>query len=160
MTLFGKENNGAKFSDDGKHRLMLWRIWDDRKPLFMFIGLNPSTANADNDDPTIRRIKAIADYNGYGGFYMNNLFTFISTDPAKLNMTEGNHIEAYWYLQTNANQANNEVIFGWGSFKVRGRDQQIKEMFPFAKCLHVNKNGSPKHPLYIKTNTKFINMAW
>lgn len=73
MNLF--EDNGASFSECGKHRLYLWRIWDDSKPKLMFIGLNPSTANANNDDPTISKIKAIANYNGYGGATFNALHT-------------------------------------------------------------------------------------
>src|SRR6188472_3585079 len=77
---------GAEFSECGKHRYALWRIWDDQKPLVMFIGLNPSTATADKDDATIRRVKAIAAALGYGGVYMCNCFSYISTNPDMLKM--------------------------------------------------------------------------
>lgn len=151
-----KENNGAKFSDCGKHRLLLWRIWDDSKPLIMFIGLNPSTANAKEDDNTIRRVKSIAEYNGYGGIYMTNLFTFISTDPKKLNIYQGNIFDSDFYLKTTA-EASNCIVAAWGNFKVFGRDIQIKRMFPEMVALKINKNGSPKHPLYCRTDSKFVN---
>ena len=50
------DDNGADFSPDRKHRYSLWRIWDRSKPLVMFIGLNPSTANESDNDPTIRSV--------------------------------------------------------------------------------------------------------
>lgn len=156
MDLFEKENNGAKFSDDGNHRLLLWRIWNDKKPMIMFIGLNPSTADAQYDDPTIRRVKSIANHNGYGGVYMTNLFTFISTDPKQLFIQEGNHADADFYLETTA-KASSLIIAAWGNFSVSGRDTEIMKMFRQMQALKINKNGSPKHPLYCKTDSQFVN---
>ena len=52
-----------------------------------------------------------------------------------------------------------DIIFSWGNFDVvkeTGRDKELSEMFPNAKALHINKNGSPKHPLYCKSDSKFI----
>ncbi|MDB5149205.1 MAG: hypothetical protein JWQ57_3225 [Mucilaginibacter sp.] len=153
--LFGY-NNGAKFSECGKHRLVLWRIWDDIKPLVMFIGLNPSTANATVDDPTIRRVRAMANSWGYGGVYMLNLFTFISTDPAKLNIEFGNHPDSDFYLEITADIVE-KIVCAWGNFEVHGRDKKVKGMFNRVYALHINNNGSPKHPLYVKANTELIN---
>ncbi len=68
MDLFNQENNGAIFSECKKYRYLLWRIWDRSKPLVMFIGLNPSIADGETDDPTIRRCKAFVRSWGYGGF--------------------------------------------------------------------------------------------
>ena len=77
-------NKGATFSIDRKHRYSLWRIWDAELPFVMFIGLNPSTANEDENDATIRSVERISKSNGYGGFYMMNCFAYISTDPKLL----------------------------------------------------------------------------
>ena len=52
---------GAIISPDLIHRYSLWRIWDDNKAMVLFIGVNPSSADADFDDPTIRRCKGFAD---------------------------------------------------------------------------------------------------
>lgn len=148
--------SGASFSDCRQYRYALWRIWDESKPLVMFIGLNPSTANESNDDPTIRRVKAIAENLGYGGVYMMNCFAYISTDPKLLKT---NPMSAEWnnnMLTTTAYKCDGNVIFAWGNFKVvteTGRDKELIEMFPNAKALFINKNGSPKHPLYCKTDT-------
>nr|WP_252726063.1 DUF1643 domain-containing protein [Acinetobacter indicus] len=46
---------GAEISECSKYRYSLWRIWDKDKPIFTFIGLNPSTADHVQDDPTITR---------------------------------------------------------------------------------------------------------
>lgn len=154
MNLF--EENGAMFSDCGKHREYLWRIWDTEKPKIMFIGLNPSTANADTDDPTIRKITAICKYNEYGGFYMLNLFTFISTDPKKLNIKSGNIARANENLLTIADFCES-IVMAWGNFNVFGRDIEVRRLFPKALALKVNKNGSPKHPLYCKNESCFVN---
>jgi len=121
----------------------------------MFIGLNPSTANETSNDPTIRRVQSMAKSWGYGGVYMMNLFTFISTDPKKLNIKQGNvHNADNWLIDT-AKQSD-KVIFAWGNFNVFGRDEEIKKLFPNAYALFINKNGSPKHPLYCKSDIQPI----
>lgn len=145
----------ASFSEDGKHRLWLSRFWDLNKPRVMFIGLNPSTANAEIDDNTIKKVIKIARYNGFGGVYMVNLFTFISTDPALLDIKNGNVTWCDGILYAVAEYCST-VVFAWGNFEVMGRDKIVKALFPGAMALHINKNGSPKHPLYCKDETKLI----
>jgi hypothetical protein len=151
--LFGKTSSGANFSDCKKYRYALWRIWDESKPLVMFIGLNPSTANETADDPTIRRVKSIANNLGYGGVYMMNCFPYVSTDPQQLyDCAKNIHNEAY--LKEIAAICK-DVIFAWGNFEVArklGVDYILSQWFPNAKALQINKNGSPKHPLYVKSN--------
>jgi hypothetical protein len=71
----------AVFSEDRFYRYLLRRIWDSDKPMIAFIGLNPSTADEINNDPTITRCITRAHDSGYGGIYMLNLFAFRATDP-------------------------------------------------------------------------------
>ncbi len=159
--LFNEEYNGAKFSDDRKHRLALWRIWDTSLPMVMFIGLNPSTANEYEPDNTITKVTKIAKHNGFGGFYMMNLFTFISTNPdlVEVKGKHAHHHHPDFDLKAIA-QACEVIVFAWGNFKVFGRDLEVKKMFPNAKALHINKNGSPKHPLYCKDDSKLIDYVF
>lgn len=156
--LFGNTSySGALFSPCNKFRFALWRIWDKSKPLVMFIGLNPSTANATADDPTIRRVKSIANNLGYGGVYMMNCFPFISTDP-KLLVSSGGILENDIKLKEVAELCK-DVIFAWGNFEIvrmMGVDYILSQKFPKAKALQINKNGSPKHPLYCKSNIQPI----
>lgn len=156
--LFGNINNGAMFSDSRNYRYALWRIWDESKPLVMFIGLNPSTANETKADATITKVVKISKYNGYGGFYMMNCFPYVSTDPNDLyDCTHTIHNENM--LKEIAAKCK-DVVFAWGNFEVvrkLGVDYILFRIFPNAKALYINKNGSPKHPLYCKDETKFIN---
>ena len=142
-------NSGAEFSEDGKYRYKLWRIWDETRPLAMCIGLNPSTANADKNDQTINYLIKMLSKLGYGGFYMMNCFAFIASKPKLL---QHNPMSDEWnnnMLTVVAGKCR-DVIFSWGGFKIikeTGRDQELIEMFPNAKCFGVNKDGSPFHPL-------------
>lgn len=154
-----KEIRGADFSEDGLYRFSLWRIWDESKPLVMFVGLNPSTANADTDDATIRRVRAIATNLGYGGFYMCNCFAYISTNPDFLKMESLEAMMRNATIIRLVSERCKEIIFAWGNFDIvrtTGTDKKLIEAFPNAKALHINKNGSPKHPLYCRTDTKPI----
>ncbi len=156
MDLF--DDTGAEFSECKKYRYMLWRIWDKDKPLIMFVGLNPSTANQVSDDPTIRRVKRFASDWGYGGVYMMNCFPYVSTNPE--NLRENGKDELNDRCLKMVGKKCEKIIFAWGSFdivKEMGRDKELKEMFPNAEALIINQDGSPRHPLYVKSNTKPVN---
>lgn len=150
-------DTGATFSECRKYRYALWRIWDDKKPFIMFVGLNPSTANEDKDDATIRRVISMAKQWGYGGVYMMNCFPFISTDPIYLKDC-GKIKENDCFLQT-IGELCECVVFAWGSFDIvveKSRDIALTQMFPNAKALIKNKNGSPRHPLYVPSTVQLV----
>lgn len=149
------KDNHAIFSDDGEKRYVLWRIWDRSLPYVAFIGLNPSKADGENDDPTIRRVKRFAKDWGYGGVFMLNLFTMITPYPVALSI-EKDHRENDDYIDCYTGLCK-EVVFAWGNFKqAKDRAETMIYKFPFASALHINKNGSPKHPLYVKADIKRV----
>lgn len=157
MDLFNQTDKGAIFSECKKYRYAIWRIWDKSKPYVMFIGLNPSTANSNTDDPTIRRVQKFAFDWGYGGVYMMNLFTFITPYPEKLELCD-DHIEENnrWLHVIHAKC--DRIIFAWGSFKqAEQRANYILERFK-GFALEINKDGSPKHPLYVKSDIEPVKM--
>src|SRR5688500_9378076 len=80
---------GADFSKCRNYRYCLYRFWDFSKPKVMCIGLNPSTANGETDDPTIRDLTRITQHLGYGGFYMMNLFAFVSSRAVRTQDNSG-----------------------------------------------------------------------
>lgn len=148
--LFTAIDSGASFSDCRKYRYALWRIWDKSKPLVMFIGLNPSTANETKSDPTITRVVQFAKNWGYGGVYMMNLFGLVSPYPEDLKNVKDAIGENTPWLE-HVSKKCSQVIFAWGNFKeAEERSRAVKKMFPDAMALQINKNGSPKHPLYCK----------
>lgn len=137
---------GAKFSECGKYRYALWRIWDDKLPRAMCIGLNPSTANTDDDDPTIRRMISLLTSKGYGGFFMTNLFGLISSNPEDLRACPDPVKENDEWLEKIRWKCQ-DVIFCWGTFKTAEyRAKKIAPKYPDALCFGRTKNGSPKHP--------------
>ena len=74
----------AKFSACRKYRYALWRNWDGSKPYAMIIGLNPSTADENENDPTITRCINFAKSWGYGGVCVTNLFAYCATVPSDM----------------------------------------------------------------------------
>lgn len=141
------KGRGAEFSDCRTYRYALWRIWDEKLPLVMCIGLNPSNANESKNDPTITHLTKAIQRLGYGGFYMMNLFAFVSSKPADLltcadplgeNESKLSEVEALCH----------EVLFCWGNFKqAEARIKEVVSRYPGAKCFGWNQNGTPLHPL-------------
>lgn len=138
---------GAEFSECRNYRYVLYRIWDVSKPRVMCIGLNPSTANSDTDDPTISNLIRILENLGYGGLYMTNLFALVSPHPDDLRKCpDPVKDNDKWLMKIK--DVCQEVIFCWGNFK-QGiyRVKKVAPMFQNAKCFGKSKNGSPLHPL-------------
>ena len=150
-------NSGAVISECGKYRYRLWRIWDQNKPMVGFCMLNPSTADASVDDPTIRRLIGFAKAWGYGGFYVVNLFALRSPKPVLLK-TAADPIGPVNDLHIAKCVSLIEILIcAWGAHgSFMGRDRLVAQMLPSEKlyALHINADGSPKHPLYIKGDAK------
>lgn len=146
---------GAIFSQCRQYRYILYRIWDDSKPIIGFVGLNPSTANETTDDPTIRKVKGFAKQWGYGGVYMLNLFGFVTAYPKVLKESANPIGDNDMYLKMYGGKCDT-IVFAWGNFDVFGRDKEVVKLFENPKALNINKNGSPKHPLYVPYSTQLV----
>jgi len=147
--------SNAIFSKDRVYRYALWRIWDDLLPKLLFIGLNPSTADETNDDPTMRRCIRFSKDLGYGGFIMGNIFAYRSTDPHKLkkiNNPVGNK-NNYWLKKLNDEAGM--TIAAWGTHgKYLDRGIKVKSLITNLYCLRITKDGYPSHPLYLPSTLK------
>ena len=144
----------AVFSPCMTYRYSLKRIWGDIQKLVMFIGLNPSTADHEADDPTIRRCRGFAERWGYGGMIMTNLFGLRSTLPKTLRLVDdpvGEQTDAF--LLGSASTA--QLIVGcWGAGgSLLGRAARVRELIPRMQCLGKTKGGEPRHPLYLRKDT-------
>ena len=82
------EARGAELSGCGRYRYKLWRIWDPDLPPILFVMLNPSTADANSDDRTIRRCVAFAKRDGFGRLLVGNLFAYRTPYPRVLRKAE------------------------------------------------------------------------
>lgn len=139
---------------DGPFRYRLWRRWDDDGPTASFIMLNPSTADATQDDPTIRRCIGFAKAWGCGAVEIGNLFALRSTSPRAIyeNLrtvgpaNDGHLVELA--------QRSSLVVCAWGVHgQHRGRGAEVLEMLRRHAALYhlgLTKDGHPRHPLYLK----------
>ena len=147
----------AKFSKDRIYRYALWRVWDNSLPKLLFIGLNPSTADEINDDPTMRRCIRFSKDLGYGGFIMGNIFAYRSTDPKKLRKIK-NPIGSrnnFWLKKLHKEAGNSIAAWGThGEYLNRGDD--VVNLLGSLDCLRITKEGFPSHPLYLPSNLKPI----
>lgn len=149
--------SGAEFSDCRKYRYILWRrwAWEGYGNQVMFIGLNPSTADEREDDPTIRRCVRFAKDWGFGGLLMMNAFAFRATDPkgmkAAADPVGPSNDEAFGYWCTQVGL----IVAAWGSHCSNEREWQVcRAIGGPIHCLGRTKAGRPKHPLYLRADTK------
>jgi hypothetical protein len=140
----------ADLSTCGQYRYSLTREWSQSGGLVLFIGLNPSTADAMKDDPTIRRCASFAEAWGYGGLLMANLFAYRATDPADmLDVLDPVGPTNDACLRRMASKAR-LVVAAWGTHGTHlGRDAQVRAMLPRLHYLRLTKDGHPGHPLYL-----------
>lgn len=142
---------GAEFSECRRYRYALWRIWDEDKPKVMFIGLNPSTADETTNDPTIRRVIRFAKDWGYGGVYMTNLYAWRTPYPSELKLAADKLGDNDRWLDEIAEKCE-KIVFAWGSYPwIADRAAEVSLRFD-GHALVVNKDGSPRHPLYVKAD--------
>jgi len=143
----------ARFSNDKKHRYKLSRHWDLNKPQILYIMLNPSIGNEIIDDPTIRRLLSFTKKFDYGGFFVGNLFTYITPNPKTLDTSIGLTNKNLNVL-TNLVSKADVVVYAWGNSIEE--PNEFKKFISNPMCFEKNLNGTPKHPLYLHSNSKFI----
>jgi hypothetical protein len=153
-------NTDAQFSSCRRYRYALWRVWNAHTPHVAFIGLNPSTADEAEDDPTIRRCMGFARHWGYGGLVMLNLFAFRATDPRDLLQAEdpigpGNDRCLNTVVPTAA-----KIVAAWGNHGGHlGRSAVVRARWPELYALKINQSGEPAHPLYLPKGAVLVRLG-
>lgn len=145
----------AYISECGTYRYSLTRGWDATLPPLVWMMLNPSTADAEVDDPTIRRVVGFTQRPGcYGAAIVVNLYALrppkpvrLATDPVgPLNDVILKSYGATW-----------DVMAAWGAHAPLRAAQVLmgplrgRHLF----CLGKTKDGFPRHPLYVKADQRF-----
>lgn len=155
-------SSGAVLSTCGTYRYRLWRQWDRTKPLLGWVMLNPSTADAQTDDPTIRRCKGFAQDWGFGGIVVRNLFALRSTEPAALDIHPqpigpGNDAELARCIEQPV------TVMAWGAFAPRKRARTVARLLWDAYAQNADgrlavlgwtASHMPRHPLYMPAATQ------
>lgn len=147
----------AVFSKGRRYRYKLRRRLYKGNKILLIIGLNPSTADGREDDPTVRRCAGFAERLGYDTLLVVNLFALCSTDPRKLRQTKfpvGPRNDV-WVLRT-ARKAH-KIVLAWGAGAdwAPERSDQLLLLLSHLDlyCFGTTKSGAPKHPLYLHSDT-------
>lgn len=152
--------NTARMSPCGAYRYRLTRELGGDRPL-VICGLNPSTATADVDDPTIRKEMGFAKLWQCGRLVKVNAYAYRATDPkdmkraakAGVDVNGPDNDEAIRQSIGLAKLTNGVLLVAWGNNIEPDRQRDIARLIRFggveALCLGMNKNGTPVHPLYI-----------
>jgi hypothetical protein len=144
----------AIISDCGKYRYELHREWDKSKKKVLFVMLNPSTADADNNDLTTIRCINFAKKWGYGGIMIGNIYPFRAKRPkdlrkwldeAKLTADFNAAHENIKHVEGMAKQAG-MIVCAWGCNHpgVPEWVDELGDLFYLELC---KDNITPKHPL-------------
>ena len=141
-----------------------YRYWLHRdlgpadKDGLVFVLLNPSTADATQDDPTIRRCVAFGKRWGYRDLTVVNLFALRATRPAVLRQfggaAIGEHNDAVlrW---ARAEPRTGTVVAAWGNHGMHlERDAVVMRIIRPTMALRVTKLGCPAHPLYLPASAE------
>jgi hypothetical protein len=148
--------SGVRFSDCRRYRYALWRRWGrtEQKNLVV-IGLNPSTADQIQDDPTIRRCIRFAKDWHCGGLVMLNAFGFRSTDPKGMAAVADPVGFDNDSVITEYAKSADMVLAAWG---VHCPDERERELLGVigrdVHCLGRTNGNKPRHPLYVRADVK------
>ena len=137
----------------GDYRYSLTRVWDPMLPAITFVLLNPSTADANQLDPTLRRCVGFVKRDGYGGMVILNLYAFRTKDP-KVMLAAADPVgpENDSVLAS----VTGTVVAGWGTNASPKRVAQARAFLPPLQALGVTKDGHPRHPLYVRADTPLV----
>jgi hypothetical protein len=162
----------AYISKCGLYRYTLSRDWDQDLPCVYWIMLNPSTADATKDDPTIRRCINYSKDWGFGGAAILNLFAYRATQVKDLEKAYRDGVDIVGPENENQLKAvasivnpkeskdkrgnimikkkNDIAIAAWGNHGALGnRSQEVLGIFEEIRCLRLTKSKQPSHPLYL-----------
>lgn len=145
---------GAKFSACRRWRYLLWRRWDESKPIANFLMLNPSTADEFQLDPSCTRTRNYAERWGFGAVLITNIFGWRATDPAEMKSAKDPVGRGNDAAILRAARDAKLVVCAWGNHGThRDRAAEVIALLKRRRiplhALRLNGVGQPAHPLYL-----------
>lgn len=159
-------DQGANLCLFGDYRFLLWRRWAHAHPVagvaggtLLFVMLNPSTADASEDDRTLLKCIKFAQREGFGAVRIVNLFALRTPNPKDLakdwQKAREHEADNLSVIEREAGSTA-QIVVAWGQTPVHGMDQKVLRLlrkYNDVYCLGRNDNQTPKHPLYLKETT-------
>lgn len=153
--------SGAIFSDCRKYRYLLWRRWDNlishEERWFLFVGMNPSKADAIRSDPTVSQMRGRAQRMGCTGLLVVNCSAFVSTDPKGLiGLVDAVGPLNEEYIRYAADVAGT-ICCAWGNTDGERAAAMEKALLSSGKplyCLDKTSSGNPRHPRGVSLETE------
>lgn len=152
----------AVLSPCGTYRYHLRREWLTGVGTACWVMLNPSTADAELDDATVRKVVGFSSRWGFAAAEIVNLYAFRARDPKDLRAAERSGVDVVgpendrWIVD--AAYDARLVIAGWGAHEALGspRFRQVAGLLGERGvwCLGVSKSGQPRHPLMLGYDTE------
>ena len=162
-------SGGAAFGACGHYRWWLQRLWAPERPRVLVVGLNPSRADAQRDDPTLRRLVGFARRWGFGAVEVLNLFARVSASPGLLRRCAdpvGQENDAWLADRLGPAREPPAVVWlAWGNLGAwRQRDQQVLALVAAAAvpmaAIALTRSGHPRHPLYAPGDAQLRLLDW
>jgi hypothetical protein len=150
----------ATFSECRTYRYTLTRELGSGEGTCVFIGLNPSTADETQDDPTIRRCIRYAREWGYARLVMLNLYAFRATDPKQMFKAlfpiGPDNMRVIYEEAAKADL----VVCAWGAHAEPVHEQHVMSLLPTSHVLGLTAGGNPRHPLYMRADVQPVRFLW
>lgn len=153
--LFETLSRSADISRDRVYRYTLWRRWSDGDRYVQFVCLNPSTADEETDDPTVRKCVKFAKTWGYDALCITNLFAYRATNP-RVMMAAADPIgfgNDRWLLKVAADASL--IVAAWGLDGVHlHRSAAVRRLLRNFDLHYLRITRSePWHPLFLPDKT-------
>jgi hypothetical protein len=153
----------AVISACGRYRYLLTRRAGPGDRAAAFVLLNPSTADAATDDPTVRRCLGFARRWGCGRVLVLNLFAFRATHPADLRRAADpvGPQSRRWFHRVFSGWDGGPVVCGWGVHGThRDQDRTVRTWLAAHRVrpqgLGTTRDGHPRHPLYVPYSAELV----
>ena len=150
--MLARTPSGAVFSRCRRWRYLLWRCWDEAKPVANFLMLNPSTADEVKLDPSCTRARRYAERWGYGALIVTNLFGWRATDPDDMKAARDPVGRGNDRAILAAAREAAIVVCAWGNHGAHlARSLHVRKLLDgtLLHVLRMNEGGEPAHPLYL-----------
>lgn len=152
---------GAIFSQDRKHRYLLWRELGGNGPIMSLGMVNPSDANEEKNDPTITRVDGFAKRLGVSKYYVWNLCAAVTSKVTKLRTMDdpiGPDNDAFILCALISSSIH---VAAWGPLAKLPRSLQHRRLDAVRiadqlgvkfQCWDIAQDGQPRHPLMLRAS--------